>query len=664
MFKRPVMQYVGGISESRRRAKSEISTAAFGMCWLFLLLALVLPTAAQEAQENDVFPVPDSYKIEGIPPIKKSEVDHLFYDPASIRSNLIWDADRQNRRLLVTDQTNNIYLLSSPLSQPIKLIEKVVPNSVKMRSDGQAFVYSSDRDDEDNFELFLYDVGKKISTKLTTLRGKDESIDSFIWSRTGDSLFYVRADYDLKTSALCHYDFQAEKCFKTELKGVWEVLDANGNQVLLKYWKASTSQHLYLLDASSDKLTPIDEKGNARKGGFAGDAVLWTTEGNDSCKRNPCVLSMNLKSKKIAQLDLPENLLTIHDTKIAPNGKHLLIQETRDGIDHLRVFRLKNGNSVKELSPFLPNSFVVWHTRWLSDNEIAYTIENIGKPASIQSYNIDSKVITDWTKEKLPPSLEGKVVSPEIIRWKSFDQREISGFIVRPKSSTRKLPVLIDVHGGPQILDKPLFNSQDIRLASNLGMAIIHTNIRGSSGFGNEFMNADNKEKRGDAVKDIRALLDWVEKQPDLDSNQVFLRGGSYGGFIVLSTALQEASRIKGVIAEYPLVSIRGMLGQSWIDELAKNEYGEPKDEKLMLALDELSPLNNVTRWNKIPLLLTRGKLDSRNPEKDVVDLKNQLRSHGTDVWFIYSTNDGHGFSGKYVFAAVYKFLKTKIKEN
>lgn len=135
-------------------------------------------------------------------------------------------------------------------------------------------------------------------------------------------------------------------------------------------------------------------------------------------------------------------------------------------------------------------------------------------------------------------------------------------------------------------------------------------------------MDADNKEKRGDAVKDVQSLLDWVEKQPDLDANKIYLRGESYGGFIALSTALQEPNRIKAVIAEYPLVSIRGMLGQSWIDEIVKNEYGDPKDENLMKKLDELSPLNNTARWNKIPLFLTRGKFDERNPEKDVTDLK------------------------------------------
>ncbi len=114
-----------------------------------------------------------------------------------------------------------------------------------------------------------------------------------------------------------------------------------------------------------------------------------------------------------------------------------------------------------------------------------------------------------------------------------------------------KSPVFY-VHGGPQVLDKPGFNSQDIRLTSNLGLTIIHTNIRGSVGFGKDFEDADNKEKRGDVVKDIQSLLDWVEKQPDLDAKRIYLRGESYGGFVVLSTALQEPTRIKGVIAEYP----------------------------------------------------------------------------------------------------------------
>ena len=640
------------------------TSANVGFLLLIMLVGLILIVAAQQTNPDD-FPVPATYKTEGIPPIKKAEVENLFYDPSTIRSNLIWDADSKNRRMLVTDETNNVFLLNTPLSPPVKLIEKMIPNSVKVRPGGESFAYTSDQEHEDNYQLYLYDFREKVAKKLIALSGKDESVDSFIWSKTGDSLFYMRVDYDAKTSKLCRYDFERENCYPIGMKGVWSVLQDNGSRLLLKNFKAPSDQHIYVYDFTGNKLTSIDEKNNSPKGFLVGDRVFWTSEDNENCKKEPCILSLNLKNVKTAQLDLPGDIKNLYEIKISPGGKNLMVQETKDGIDHLRIFQLENGRIMKEIPSFISGSYVIWNTRWLSDEEIAYTLENIGKPASIQSFNIKTKQTTDWTKERLPAVLENKVKSPEVFKWKSFDSKEISGYAVRPAAAVegKKSPVLIFVHGGPPVLDRPAFNSQDIRLAANLGLTIIHTNIRGSNGFGKDFMDADNREKRGDAVKDIRALLDWIERQPNLDANRIYLRGESYGGFVALSTALREPQRIKAVIAEYPLVSIRGFLLQSFIDEAAKNEYGDPKDENLMKKLDELSPLNNTSRWNKIPLLMTRGKLDSRVPEKDVTDLKNQLQKNGTDVWFIYSTEDGHGFGSRYITAAMYEFLKKQINK-
>jgi dipeptidyl aminopeptidase/acylaminoacyl peptidase len=649
----------------KRKLEIFIRWAAIGgLGGLFLALYCV---SSALAQDGDLFPVPGTYQLEGIPPIKNSDVANLFYDPSAIRDNLIWDADRRNRRLLVTDETNSVYLLNTPLSQPVKLLDKIVPNTLKTRPNREAFAYTDDHEHEDNYQLYYYDFKVGAPKKLTTLTGKDESVESFVWSQSGDSLLYSKVDYDAKTSKVCQNDLITEKCFQLDLKGIWNVLDGNRDKILLKYWKASSAQHLYLYDVRTSKLAPLDEKGNSRKGFLIGERVFWTSEGNDICGKISCILSLNLRSGEVKKLELPKSIFDIDDVKFSPSGTYILVQDSKDGIDSLHILRVKKDRIMKEILPFISGPFVIWNTRWLSDTEIAYTLENIGRPASIHSFNVASKQTTDWTKERLPTQLEDKIRPPEIIRWRSFDQKEITGYVVRPKLAAKKSPVLIYVHGGPQILDKPTFNSLDIRFASNLGLTIIHTNIRGSSGFGDEFMDSDNKDKRGDAVKDIQALLDWIKTQPDLDSDRIYLRGQSYGGFIVLSTALQEPLRIKGVVAEYPVVSIRGMLSESWIDEFAKNEYGDPINEDLMGKLDQLSPLNNSVRWNKIPLFLTRGKLDVRNPEKDVTDLKAQIQRGGSDVWYIYSTSDGHGFSSKYVVAAMYEFLKKQInnkKEN
>ena len=79
--------------------------------WSWLILIFGIASTVWAQQDADIFPVPTAYQTEGIPQIKKSEVENLFYDPSMIRSNLIWDANGKNKRLLITDETNNVYLL-------------------------------------------------------------------------------------------------------------------------------------------------------------------------------------------------------------------------------------------------------------------------------------------------------------------------------------------------------------------------------------------------------------------------------------------------------------------------------------------------------------------------------------------------------------------------
>ena len=90
-----------------------------------------------------------------------------------------------------------------------------------------------------------------------------------------------------------------------------------------------------------------------------------------------------------------------------------------------------------------------------------------------------------------------------------------------------------------------------------MGVAIIYPNIRGSSGFGRTFEQADNGLLRENAVKDIGALLDWIATQPSLDKNRVMIVGASYGGYVALSAAILYGDRLRCVnpafgITDYP----------------------------------------------------------------------------------------------------------------
>lgn len=623
------------------------------------LLGLLAVSIA--AQQSDDFPVPETFKLEGVPRIKNKDVKHLFFEPSVIKSNLIWDVDRTTRKLLVTDEKTGIYSVDSPLSKPKLLIEGRSPTTVRVNPTSSLVAFNNDKEDPDNYALFLWD-GNSNLRKLSSFNGKDDSVDSFIWDRDGKRIYYTLNDYEAKTTKLCQNDLKTSKCFPLELKGLWNVMDTHQGNILLKYWKSSSNQNIFNYSIKSGTIIPLSESGNSTKAFFASGKALILNEDSPECGGNRCLLSIDPRNHKKETVSLQNVRGYLGDIKPSPDGKRLLVQEAIDGIDSLWIGRIKNNRIEPEGSNFLNGSYVVWNTRWLSEREIVFTIENISQPALIRSFDIRSKKTTAWTNSQLPEILTGTVKPPETIRWKSFDNKEISGYIVKPAKIEGKSPVVIFIHGGPQVIDRPTFNSLDVRLATFLGVSIVHTNIRGSRGFGNEFMDSDNGARREDAVRDISSLLDWIAKQPDLDPENVVIRGESYGGFIALAAGLIESSRIRGVIAEYPLVSIRNYLQQSWIDEFARNEYGDPKDEILMKKLDELSPLNNVSRWKGTPLFLTRGKLDSRVPEGDVLGLKSQLREAGTDVWFIYANQAGHGVAGRFVTAAMYEFLKIQLR--
>lgn len=628
---------------------------------LTVTFCIVLSCIFASAQGSDTFPAPPSFTLEGVPPIKNDDVKHLFYEPSAIRSNLIWDVDRSLRRLYVTDEKNAIYSVDSPLATPRLSLEGRVPSTLRVSPTSSLVAFNNDKEDADNYNLFLWD-GKTEPRKLSNFSGKDESVDSFVWDRDGKSIYFTLNDYETKLTKLCKTDLSTTTCFAVKLKGLWNVLDSDRGNVLLKYWKSSTNQHIFNYSSASGKLTPYSEVGNATKAFFIQGKAIVLSENSNECDGKTCLIQIDRKNQKRSVVSLRNVTGHLGDIKPSPDGKRVLVQEAVDGIDRLWIGKIKDGSVVSEIPNFLDGSYVVWNTRWLSNAEVVFTIENIGTPALIRSFDLVSKKLTTWTNSRLPQALTGAVKDPEPIRWKSFDEKQISGYIVKPIKIERKSPVLIFIHGGPQITDRPTFNALDLRFATFLGMSIIHTNIRGSRGFGNDFMDADNGAKREDAVRDISALLDWIAKQPDLDSDNVFVRGESYGGLIALAIGLRESSRIRGVLAEYPLVSIRNYLRQSWIDEFAINEYGDPKDESLMKKLDELSPLNNASRWKGTPLFLTRGKLDSRVPEGDVLGLKSQLREAGTDVWFIFAKEAGHGVGGRFVTAAMYEFLRTYLR--
>ena len=234
-----------------------------------------------------------------------------------------------------------------------------------------------------------------------------------------------------------------------------------------------------------------------------------------------------------------------------------------------------------------------------------------------------------------------------MVHWNSFDQRSISGFLYTPASRLiGKHPVVINIHGGSaEGQFKPGFIGASNYLINEIGVAILYTNIRGSSGYGKTFLKLDNGFLREGAYKDIGALLDWIKTRPDLDANRIMITGGSYGGHMTLAVSTLYGDRIRCALDIVGMSNLVTFLEhtEAYRRDLRRAEYGDERDPKMRAFMESIAPLNHTNKITK-PLFIVAGKNDPRVPVTEAEQMVAKVRKNGTPVWYLMAKDEGHGF--------------------
>jgi dipeptidyl aminopeptidase/acylaminoacyl peptidase len=181
-----------------------------------------------------------------------------------------------------------------------------------------------------------------------------------------------------------------------------------------------------------------------------------------------------------------------------------------------------------------------------------------------------------------------------------------------------------------------------------LGAAVITPNVRGSEGYGKTYLGLDNGFNREDSVKDIGALLDWIETQPQFDSSRIAVYGGSYGGYMVLASAVHYSDRLKAAIDIVGISNFVTFLTntQDYRRDLRRVEYGDERDPAMRAFLEEISPNNNVEKIS-VPMFVAQGENDPRVPVTEAEQIVESLRNAGKTVWYMNALNEGHGYRKK-----------------
>ncbi|MDH5580198.1 MAG: prolyl oligopeptidase family serine peptidase, partial [Betaproteobacteria bacterium] len=260
---------------------------------------------------------------------------------------------------------------------------------------------------------------------------------------------------------------------------------------------------------------------------------------------------------------------------------------------------------------------VISRMRWNRDgSEIAFTHASSRSPGDVFSYDVAANRVIRWTNGNSPALNAAMFPEPRLVRWKSFDDREITGFYYHPPSRFEGVrPVIVSVHGGPASQARAGFLGRSNYFVNELGIALVYPNVRGSSGFGKTFLKLDNGRLREDSVKDLGALLDWIRAQPGLDADRVLVTGGSYGGYMTLAASVHYADRIAGAVSSVGISNFVTFLErtETYRRDLRRVEYGDERDSAMRSFLESISPLTHASRITK-PLFLAHGRNDPRVP--------------------------------------------------
>ena len=257
-----------------------------------------------------------------------------------------------------------------------------------------------------------------------------------------------------------------------------------------------------------------------------------------------------------------------------------------------------------------------------------------------------------WTYSEVGGLDTTRFIEPELVEYPTFDkagtqQRMIPAFIYKPDGPGPH-PVVISIHGGPEGQSRPGFSSTYQMWLNKLGVAVVVPNVRGSSGYGKTWLSLDNDFKREDSVRDIGALLDWIATQKDLDKDRIAVFGGSYGGYMVLASAVHYSNRLKAAVDIVGISNFVTFLENTkdYRRDLRRVEYGDERDPEMRAFLQKISPLNNVGKIG-IPLFVVQGQNDPRVPVTEAEQIVAALRGKEIPVWYMNALNEGHGYRKK-----------------
>jgi len=272
---------------------------------------------------------------------------------------------------------------------------------------------------------------------------------------------------------------------------------------------------------------------------------------------------------------------------------------------------------------------------------MAYTASDSAHPAEAFSSSVDAagEARLSNLNEALLKDVD---LSPaERIHFRSADGTEVEGWIVLPRAPKTPAPLILSIHGGPHGSYGSTFNFEHQWLAAN-GYAVLYTNPRGSTGYGEKFLWATWGGWGKLDYQDVMAGVDYVLGHYPLDSKRLGVTGYSYGGFLT-DWIITQTTRFSAAVTGAGISNWVSDYGTADIPRTKESEfYGAPWQQDSGERMRALSPISHVADA-KTPTLFVHGEADRRVPIEEAEQMYTALKKLHVPAKFIRYPGNFHG---------------------
>jgi dipeptidyl aminopeptidase/acylaminoacyl peptidase len=627
----------------------------------------------QAAQDGPIAPA-ENLVVEGVPAIPASLVETAGRY-GSFRNATLADWNPARREMLIATRfadTQQLHLVKIPGGerQQLTFFADAVGNGRFHPKGGDYIVFAKDIGGGEWYQLYRYDMASGDVTLLTD--GKARNLMG-PWSSGGDQVAYMstrRTGKDTDLWVMNPADPKSDHLLTKLEGGGWgpEDWSPDDSKILLKEEISLNEAYLWLVDAKTGEKTALMPAGTKRGDKIAYGDVRFSKDGKGIYVTTDSGAEyMNLAYIELGRPEI-KHLISGADAKwdverfdLSHDGKFIAYVKDEDGVSVIHVRKTADQKEVPLRG--LPAGVITslhWHP---NGHELGFSLTNARGPGDCYSYDVTAGKLERWTASETAVKTDA-FPQAELVRWKSFDGKEISGFLYKPPAKfAGKRPVLVVIHGGPEGQTQPTFLGRSNYYLNELGIALIYPNVRGSTGYGKTFSLLDNGFNREDTYKDVNALFDWIGARPDLDAERIAVTGGSYGGHMTLAVSTFYSDRIRCSVDIVGMSNLVTFLEhtEAYRRDLRRVEYGDERDPKMREFLEKIAPMNNIEKIKK-PMFVIAGKNDPRVPVSESQQIADALKKQGTPVWLLIAKDEGHGYRKKanqdFQFYATVEFLR------